>query len=166
MPGGKKPLLLTVDKTPPVSHDREDRPRKERSRKSTDKNKRTRSSPEQDFESVRYRIEVGYNHGVKPGNIVGAIANEAGLDGGHIGQIEIENEFSLVSLPEGMPKEIFMDLKKVQVCGQPLKISRLDQKESGPKAKAKTKSGKKKPKRKRDKAKSKPRRERKKPGKA
>ena len=73
---------------------------------------------------MRYRLEVGHNHDVKPGNIVGAIANEAGLDGEHIGQIEIEAEFSLVDLPAGMPKDVFMDLKKVRVCGQPMDISR------------------------------------------
>jgi ATP-dependent RNA helicase DeaD len=72
----------------------------------------------------RYRIEVGHVHGVKPGNIVGAIANESGLDGEHIGHIAIEAEFSLVDLPAGMPKDVFMDLKKVRVCGQPMNISR------------------------------------------
>lgn len=75
--------------------------------------------------SERYRIEVGHTHGVKPGNIVGAIANEAGLDGAHIGQIEIEAEYSLVDLPAGMPRDVFMDLKKVRVCGQPMNISLL-----------------------------------------
>ena len=73
----------------------------------------------------RFRIEVGHVHGVKPGNIVGAIANEAGLDGRHIGAIEIENDFSLIDLPVGMPREVFRDLKKVWVCGQQLRISRL-----------------------------------------
>jgi ATP-dependent RNA helicase DeaD len=63
-------------------------------------------------------------HGVKPGNIVGAIANESGLDGEHIGSIEIEAEYSLVDLPAGMPKDIFLDLKKVRICGQPMNISR------------------------------------------
>ena len=71
----------------------------------------------------RYRIEVGHAHGVKPGNIVGAIANESGLDGEHIGSIEIEAEYSLVDLPAGMPKDIFMDLKKVRICGQAMDIS-------------------------------------------
>ena len=71
----------------------------------------------------RYRIEVGHVHGVKPGNIVGAIANESGMDGEHIGHIEIEAEFSLVDLPAGMPKDVFMDLKKVRICGQPMNIS-------------------------------------------
>ncbi len=72
----------------------------------------------------RYRIEVGHVHGVKPGNIVGAIANESGLDGEHIGSIEIEAEYSLVDLPAGMPKDVFEDLKKTRICGQPMNISR------------------------------------------
>jgi len=59
---------------------------------------------------------------VKPGNIVGAIANEAGLAGEHIGHISIEKNYSLVDLPVGMPRDIFMDLKKVRVCGRPMKI--------------------------------------------
>jgi ATP-dependent RNA helicase DeaD len=71
----------------------------------------------------RFRIEVGHVHGVKPGNIVGAIANESGLDGEHIGSIEIEAEYSLVDLPAGMPKDVFEDLKKTRICGQPMNIT-------------------------------------------
>jgi ATP-dependent RNA helicase DeaD len=73
----------------------------------------------------RYRIEVGHNHKVKPGNIVGAIANEAGIDSQHIGRINIHDDYSLIDLPEGMPKAIFNDLKKVWVSGRQLKISHL-----------------------------------------
>jgi ATP-dependent RNA helicase DeaD len=73
----------------------------------------------------RYRIEVGGNHQVTPREIVGAIANEAGLEGRYIGAIEIHPEFSLIDLPEGMPQEIYRHLRKVRVCGRPLKI-RLD----------------------------------------
>lgn len=71
----------------------------------------------------RYRIEVGHDHEVKPGNIVGAIASEAGLDGKYIGHIKIFDDHSLVDLPEGMPKEIFKDLKKTRVAGIPINIS-------------------------------------------
>jgi ATP-dependent RNA helicase DeaD len=74
----------------------------------------------------RFRIEVGNEHGVRPGNIVGAIANEAELDSEHIGRIQIHDDHSIVDLPEGMPKEIFKHLKKVWVSGQRLQISRLD----------------------------------------
>ncbi|WP_439106714.1 DEAD/DEAH box helicase [Congregibacter sp.] len=72
----------------------------------------------------RYRVEVGHQHGVKPGNIVGAIANEAEVDAEYIGRIQIEEDHSFVDLPEGMPKEIFKHLQSVWVSGQKLRISR------------------------------------------
>ena len=74
----------------------------------------------------RFRIEVGHNHDVKPNNIVGAIANEAGLDSQHIGRINIYDDFSVIDLPEGMPKDVFSDLKKVWVAGKQLHISLLN----------------------------------------
>ncbi len=70
-----------------------------------------------------YRLEVGHDHGVKPGNIVGAIANEAGIDSKHMGRIQINDDYSTIDLPEGMPKDIFTDLKSVRVAGQKLNIS-------------------------------------------
>ena len=73
-----------------------------------------------------YRIEVGHAHGVQPGNIVGAIANEAGLDGRNIGHIDIREDHSFVDLPVGMPKETFNDLQAVRVRGVELRISRAD----------------------------------------
>ncbi|SDT86094.1 DEAD/DEAH box helicase [Desulfobacula phenolica] len=72
----------------------------------------------------RYRIEVGRLHGVQAGNIVGAIANEAGLDSKHIGHININQEFSFVDLPYGMPKEIFRLLKRTWVKSQQMSISK------------------------------------------
>ncbi len=71
-----------------------------------------------------FRIEVGNDHGVKPGNIVGAIANEAGLDAKHIGRVDIRDDHSFVDLPEGMPSDVFKLLKKVWVSGQQLRITR------------------------------------------
>jgi ATP-dependent RNA helicase DeaD len=103
-------------------HQQEPHQRKERGKPSQ---RKPQDRPARGME--RFRIEVGYQHDVKPGNIVGAIANEAGLDGQHIGHIEIHTEYSLVDLPVGMPKEVFQDLRKTRVCGQPLNISRLEQ---------------------------------------
>lgn len=76
-----------------------------------------------DSNMARYRIEVGRQHGVKPGDIVGAIANEAAMDAKYIGHIKLNDDFSTVDLPDGMPKEIFQHLKKVVVCNQALKIT-------------------------------------------
>ncbi|MGV6852603.1 MAG: DEAD/DEAH box helicase [bacterium] len=75
-----------------------------------------------DVPMERFVIDVGHSDGVKPGNIVGAIANEAELDSAYIGHIEIHDNFSTVDLPEGMPKETFNDLKKVWVCQNKLNI--------------------------------------------
>lgn len=71
----------------------------------------------------RYRIEVGKVHGVVPGHIVGAIANEAKISNRDIGQIKIFHDFSLVDLPENMPAAAFRHLQKVWVCGQQLQLS-------------------------------------------
>jgi ATP-dependent RNA helicase DeaD len=78
-----------------------------------------------DVDMQTYRIEVGNAHGVKPGNIVGAIANEAGLDAKYIGRIEIFDDYSVLDLPDGMPKELFEQLKTVWVAGQQLRISHV-----------------------------------------
>jgi len=79
-----------------------------------------------------YRIEVGSAHAIKPGNIVGAIANEAGIEGVHIGRVDIRDDHSYVDLPEGMPKDIFKQLQKVRVAGRELRISRVSEKPPKP----------------------------------
>lgn len=82
------------------------------------------SKPEQGME--RYRIEVGSQDNVKPGNIVGAIANEAELDSEFIGRIDIFDDHSTVDLPAGMPDETFLTLKNAWVCRKQLRISKLE----------------------------------------
>ncbi|MDP8985660.1 MAG: DEAD/DEAH box helicase [Pseudomonadota bacterium] len=79
-----------------------------------------------------FRIEVGSTHGIKPSNIVGAIANEAGIEGVHIGRIDIREDHSFVGLPPGMPKQIFKKLQKVLVAGRELRISKASEEASGP----------------------------------
>ena len=112
------------------SKGRKDRPRKnarndkDNGRKNRDSKNRKNSPPDEDM--VRYRIEVGNNHKVRPANIVGAIANEAGLDSQHIGRIQIRDDHSIVDLPDGMPKDVFNTLKKAWVSGKQLKLSLLD----------------------------------------
>ncbi|MBS1936706.1 MAG: DbpA RNA binding domain-containing protein, partial [Bacteroidetes bacterium] len=101
-----KPRSDRVDAAPRAKPSRDDAPRKA------------------EYGMETFRIEVGHAHGVKPNNIVGAIANEAGLDSKHIGRIDIRDEHSLIDLPEGMPAELLAHLKKVWVAGQRLRISR------------------------------------------
>jgi len=86
---------------------REDRPRREHN----------------DENMVRYRIEVGRNHEARPGDIVGAIANEAGISSSNIGHIKLHDEFSTVDLPKGLSGDVLSQLKKVRVRNRPLEIS-------------------------------------------
>lgn len=85
----------------------------------------SRKTSHDDIATQRYRIEVGEIHGVKPGDIVGALANEAGIEGQYIGRIKIDQNFSTVDLPDGMPKEIFQHLQRVRVRQQPMNITLL-----------------------------------------
>ncbi len=71
---------------------------------------------------TRYRIEVGRNDGVAPRNIVGAVANEAGIQSQMIGPIKIYPHFSTIDLPEGMPKDVFQTLQRTWVSGKQLRL--------------------------------------------
>ena len=145
MAQGKKPLVDThkpVKDKPrkekatrdrrPEGDDRQSGAERKKSRRSeepanTDSRQvasREQGAPDKGLE--RFRIEVGHEHGVKPANIVGAIANEAEIDAEYIGRIDIQGDYSTVDLPEGMPKEVFKHLKTVWVSGQRLQISRAD----------------------------------------
>jgi ATP-dependent RNA helicase DeaD len=85
-----------------------------------------------------YRIEVGHEHGVLPGNIVGCIANEAGVEGRHIGHIDIRDDHSYVDLP-GLPDEVLGQMQKVRVRGVELRIKRVESKPDKPKFSGKSK---------------------------
>ncbi|MCW8386827.1 DEAD/DEAH box helicase [Fluoribacter dumoffii] len=78
---------------------------------------------DEQVEQDLFRIDVGKVHGVKPGNIVGAIANEAGLQSKYITGLKIHDDYSTVRLPKGMPKKVMSDLTKAWVCGRQLKIT-------------------------------------------
>jgi ATP-dependent RNA helicase DeaD len=73
----------------------------------------------------RFRIEVGNAQNIQPKHIVGAIANEAGLDSQYIDNISIHDDYSTVDLPEGMPKDVLQHLQKTWICGQPMRLHRL-----------------------------------------
>lgn len=124
---GGKPLVAKPDKAA-----KDDRGQKS-SAKDSKKKPKGEASGRPDVGMERFRIEVGHSHGVKPGNIVGAIANEAEIDSEYIGRIDIRDDHSIVDLPEGMPKETFQHLKTVWVSGERLRISRVASQKGGKK---------------------------------
>lgn len=133
---GDTPLLLSSESRPQRTpgFDRNDPPGKPsaRERNRDSEGSRSEGGRRDDVERETYRIEVGDTHGVKPGNIVGAIASEAGVDGRNIGRVDIRDDHSFVDLPEGMPKDVFKRLQKVRVLGQPLRLTKVDGKPPKP----------------------------------
>jgi len=163
-----KPLML--EESSKKSSAKEGRkPREEKSAKGERRSKSLRPDKEDLPKSKRgnpkvpmdnYRIEVGKNHNVMPGDIVGAIANEADVEPRHIGHIELNEDHSYIELPVGMPKIVFQSLKKIRVRNQPLNIELTDHvakpaATSAKPAKGKKKTYTKKPKKKKNKAASK-----------
>ena len=116
---GNTPLLLTNQ---PLKHREQYEEKPRQKKRFSDRNMEV-IKPEEGME--RYRIEVGKRLKTKPGNIVGAIANEAGIDADFIGKIKIYDDYSTVDLPQGIPDDMLRMLKKVRVSGQKLNISKM-----------------------------------------
>lgn len=70
----------------------------------------------------RFQLAVGSQDGVRPGNIVGAIANESGISGSDIGPIDIRASFTLIDLPADLPQSVIQLLRRTWVAGKQLKI--------------------------------------------
>jgi ATP-dependent RNA helicase DeaD len=79
-----------------------------------------------DVDWQTYRLEVGKEHGARPGDIVGAIANEISLDSSYIGAINLHDKHTYVQLPKGMPDKSFDQLKRVKIRRQSLDITVSD----------------------------------------
>ena len=92
-------------------------------RGSRDDKPRKAKANRNDVDWQTYRLEVGKEHGARPGDIVGAIANEISLDSSYIGAINLHEKHSFVQLPKGIPADLFKQLKGVRVRRQPLAIT-------------------------------------------
>lgn len=82
-----------------------------------------RSATPVDYQQELFRIDVGRVHGVRPGNIVGAIANEGGLQSRYITALKIHDDHSTVRLPKGMAKEVINKLNRAWICGRQLNLT-------------------------------------------
>ncbi len=93
-----------------------------------------RAKPLRDYPDIpmeRFRIQVGHKDGVTPREVVGAIANEAEIEGRYIGHIRIYDDYCTVDLPGGMPKEVMQVLQKTHICSKPLNIEAVNKSPRG-----------------------------------
>lgn len=102
-----------------------DRPVRDRG---TEKSSEPRVRRDRDTQPMEtYRVALGKNDNVSPRNLVGAIANEGGIDSANIGRIEIFDHYSTVDLPVGIDKSVCQDLKAAWVCGKQLNLTLMSQ---------------------------------------
>ena len=130
-----RPLLVTPQKIPEsrLSDNRNERGNKRNNRdqrgRSQHEERNSRSTKRRRGKTqagmVTYRLDVGKMHGAEPRHVVGAIANEAGVESQYIQNIDINGNYTTVDLPEGMPKEIEKHLKSVRVMGQQLQLRKF-----------------------------------------
>jgi ATP-dependent RNA helicase DeaD len=73
---------------------------------------------------VRLFISAGRAAGLRPGDIVGAIANEAGVPGSAIGAIEIADDFSLVEVPADAADQVIDALRRTKIRGKRVMVRR------------------------------------------
>ena len=94
-----------------------------------------------DGKLARYRIAVGRDQGISPKEIVGAIANEGGISGSQIGQINLFNDYSTVELPADLSNDIISRLKRTRVRQHPIDLRPFDYAETDEPVKRKPQPG-------------------------
>jgi len=71
-------------------------------------------------------IDLGGHGGIRPKDIVGAIANEAGIPGDSIGSVEIGEKRTLVEVPESAADKVIRALARTTIKGQRVTARRAD----------------------------------------
>ncbi|MCB1963956.1 MAG: DEAD/DEAH box helicase [Rhodocyclaceae bacterium] len=122
----ERPLRLDPNDWPDIPHGAREQkahtPRDDKPRRENRDEILTRRRAVADGAMLRFRIDVGRMHNVTPKEIVGAIANEGGIEGKQIGQINLFDDYSTVELPGDLSDAVLNTLQRTRVCAQALKI--------------------------------------------
>ena len=116
-----------------------DRPVRERKDLTREKGRSRSNSIEPGM--ARFRIAVGKRDGVRPGNIVGAVTNEAEISGEDIGSIRIYQSYSTIDLPADQSDNILELLSDTRVSGRPIQIRPYEERFSKQTGRSKSRRG-------------------------
>lgn len=136
-----RPLQIPDEDTPPYERNRKEQHERKISGKNQKNNKKQNEKQnekekekdkpqfnndyaENSFAMTKYRIDVGRNHGVQVKDIVGAFANETGLQSRYIGRIGLYEESSTIELPSGMPKATENLMQRIRIKGFAINLRR------------------------------------------
>ena len=120
-------LCFMAQKERPFPDAKEPEPTRRESREGRERGERRdgerRGGRERSNEGmVRYRVELGRDHGINPGDLVGAIANEGKISGQSIGHIRLFDSCSSVYLPEGIASSVLDVLKDAKIRNRPMAL--------------------------------------------
>ncbi len=118
---GEQPLLIEAKKVPTKAGHFEDR-NAPRERRPND-----RKVPNSGLAS--FRVEVGFEHGIRPGDLVGTITGETALTGGSIGRIDIHRDFTVIDLPADLDQATVDLMASLEVRRNRLRMRRLSKEE-------------------------------------
>lgn len=134
-----RPLQIPDEDSPPYERNRKEQHERKISGKNQKNNKKQNEKQnekekdkpqfnndyaENSFAMTKYRIDVGRNHGVQVKDIVGAFANETGLQSRYIGRIGLYEESSTIELPSGMPKATENLMQRIRIKGFAINLRR------------------------------------------
>ena len=132
-----RPLQIPDEDPPPYERNRKEQHERKISGKNQKNNKKQNEKQnekdkpqfnndyaENSFAMTKYRIDVGRNHGVQVKDIVGAFANETGLQSRYIGRIGLYEESSTIELPSGMPKATENLMQRIRIKGFAINLRR------------------------------------------
>jgi hypothetical protein len=74
---------------------------------------------------VRYRLDVGSKHGITLEQLKKVLVEESGVDKNNISNVNIQNLYTLIELPDAMPPDIFQHLKSIEINQHKLDIRRV-----------------------------------------
>jgi ATP-dependent RNA helicase DeaD len=117
--------LLTVKGVRPLFHGRDPNARLvARSRPASFEGARAGRAGDGGEALARLYFAAGRSSGIRPGDLVGAITNEAGLSSKDVGAIQITDRFSLVDVPEALADDVVSAMRRTTLRGQKVQVRR------------------------------------------
>ncbi|WP_067436293.1 DEAD/DEAH box helicase [Nocardioides jensenii] len=121
------PLLLDPEPAQKFTpRERTDRDRDRGPRQDRGPRKERPQRGRSDVPLAPYKISVGKRHKVEPRQIVGALANEGGLERGDFGKIDIRPDHSIVELPANLPSDAWDRLRGTRISGKLIELSKAE----------------------------------------
>jgi ATP-dependent RNA helicase DeaD len=118
------PTITRESRPPREGRERERGPRGRTPRERPARTARRQQRERPDWDVTRLYIGAGRSAGIRPGDLVGAIANEVGVDSSAVGAIDIADKFSLVEVPEEIAEEIIAALRSTTLKGRKVSVRR------------------------------------------